>query len=123
FKPQSHDRVEITGGKMDPFAFFDQNAAADDETMRFMNNAFVHNPLLDSGGDIGVDAYGFTPGVRIAYVNEMDKPDTWGASLGVFGSGPGAHFTGSLGDPFIIAHLETTRRFFAGQAGTYRVYA
>jgi len=123
FKPQSHDRVEITGGKMDPFAFFDQNAAADDETMRFMNNAFVHNPLLDSGGDIGVDAYGFTPGVRIAYVNEMDKPDTWGASLGVFGSGPGAHFTGSLGDPFIIAQLETTRRFFAGQAGTYRVYA
>ena len=123
FKPQSHDRIEITAGKIDPFVFFDQNAAADDETVRFMNNAFVHNPLLDSGGDIGADAYGFTPGVRIAYVRETDKPDTWGASLGVFGSGPGANFTGSLGDPFIIAQLEATRRFFAGQPGTYRVYA
>jgi len=122
FKPQSRDRVEITAGKMDPFVFFDQNAAADDETVRFMNNAFVHNPLLDSGGDIGADAYGFTPGVRIAYVNESDKPDTWSASLGVLGSGPGADFTGSLGDPFIIAQLETTRRFVAGQPGTYRLY-
>jgi hypothetical protein len=37
-------------GKMDPFLFFDQNAAADDETTRFINSAFVHNPLLDAGG-------------------------------------------------------------------------
>jgi len=123
FNPQSHDRIEITAGKMDPFVFFDQNAAADDETVRFMNNALVHNPLLDSGGDIGADAYGFTPGVRLAYVNETSKPDTWGVSLGVFGSGPGADFTGSLGDAFVIAQLETMRRFFAGQPGTYRVYA
>jgi hypothetical protein len=123
FRPQAHDRIEITAGKVDPFVFFDQNAAADDETVRFMNNAFVHNPLLDSGGDVGSDRYGFTPGVRIAYVNETDKPDTWGASLGVLGSGPGADLTGSLGDPFIIAQLEATRRFVAGQPGTYRVYA
>lgn len=122
-EPQSHDRIEITAGKMDPFVFFDQNAAADDETVRFMNNVFVHNPLLDSGGDVGSDRYGFTPGVRIAYVNESDKPDTWGASLGVLGSGPSADFTGSLGDPFIVAQLEATRRFVAGQTGTYRVYA
>ena len=122
FKPRSRDRVEITAGKMDPFVFFDQNAAADDETVRFMNNAFVHNPLLDSGGDIGADAYGFTPGVRIAYVNAADSPDTWGASVGVFGSGPRASFSGSLGDPFIIAQLETTRRFVTGLPGTYRVY-
>jgi len=121
-KQQSRQHVEITAGKIDPFVFFDQNAAADDETVRFMNNAFVHNPLLDSGGDLGADAYGFTPGARIAYVDEADKPDTWGASVGVFGSGPGANFTGSFGDPFIIAQLETTRRFVAGQPGTYRAY-
>ena len=107
---------------MDPFVFFDQNAAADDETVRFMNNAFVHNPLLDSGGDIGANAYGFAPGVRIAYVAETDKLATWDASLGVFGSGPGADFTGPLRDLFAIAQLETTRRFFAGQPGTYRIY-
>jgi hypothetical protein len=123
FKSESRERMEITAGKMDPFVFFDQNAAADDETLRFLNNAFVHNPLLDSGGDVGADAYGFTPGVRIAYVSERDKPDTWGLSVGVFGSGPGANFTGSPGDPFVIAQLETTRRIFMGQPGTYRLYA
>lgn len=122
YKQQSRQHLEITAGKIDPFVFFDQNAAADDETVRFMNNAFVHNPLLDSGGDLGADAYGFTPGARIAYVDETDKPDTWGASVGVFGSGPGANFTGSFGDPFVIAQLETTRRFVVGQPGTYRAY-
>jgi hypothetical protein len=90
FKPDSRERLEITAGKMDPFLFFDQNAAADDETARFLNNAFVHNPLLDSGGDVGADSYGFSPGVRVAYVSERDKPDSWEVSLGVFGSGPGA---------------------------------
>ena len=122
-KPHSRERLEITAGKIDPTAFFDQNAAADDETMRFMNNALVHNPLLDSGGDYGTDAYGFAPGARVAYVSERDRPDTWAASLGVFGSGPGADFTGSLGDLFLIAQFETTRRLGADQPGTYRVYA
>lgn len=123
FKPQSRERLEFTFGKMDPFLFFDQNAIADDETVRFMNNVFVHNPLLDSGGDVGADAHGFTPGARLAYFNERDKPDTWGVSLGVFGSGPGANFSGSLADPFFIGQLETTRRFATGLPGTYRVYA
>jgi hypothetical protein len=115
-------RLELNLGKIDPTVFFDQNAAADDETVRFMNNAFVHNPLLDSGGDYGVDRYGFTPGLRVAYVSERDKLDASGAALGVFGSGPGTNFTGSPRDSFVIAQLETTRRIFAGQAGTYRLY-
>ena len=122
-KPHSRERLEITAGKIDPFVFFDQNAAADDESVRFMNNAFVHNPLLDSGGDAGVDAYGFSPGIRIAYFNEQANPDSWSASLGAFGSGPGANFSGSLAQPFVIGQLEASRRFFGGLAGTYRLYA
>ena len=122
-KPYSRERLELNAGKIDPFVFFDQNAAADDESVRFMNNAFVHNPLLDSGGDVGADAYGFSPGIRLAYVNEQAKPESWGASLGVFGSGPGANFSGSLSRPFVIGQLETSRRFFGGLAGTYRLYA
>lgn len=43
-------QAEITLGKIDPFIFFDQNALADDESEAFLNNVFVHNPLLDSGG-------------------------------------------------------------------------
>ncbi len=122
-KPHSRERVELNFGKIDPFIFFDQNAAADDESVRFLNNAFVHNPLLDSGGDIGVDAYGFTPGIRMAYISEQARPESWGVSLGVFGSGPGANFSGSLSEPFVIAQLETSRRFFGGLAGNYRLYA
>lgn len=122
-KPHSRERLELNAGKIDPFVFFDQNAAADDESARFMNNAFVHNPLLDSGGDVGADAYGFSPGIRLAYVNEQAKPESWGASLGVFGSGPGANFSGSLSQPFAIGQIETSRRFFGGLAGTYRLYA
>jgi hypothetical protein len=122
YKPHSKERLEFNFGKIDPFVFFDQNAAADDESSRFLNNAFVHNPLLDSGGDTGADAYGFAPGARLAYVSEKNKPETWGASVGVFGSGSGANFSGSPGQPFVIAQLETSRRFFSGLAGNYRAY-
>jgi hypothetical protein len=123
YRPHSRQQIEINVGKMDPFLFFDQNAIADDETVRFSNNAFVHNPLLDSGGDTGADRYGFAPGMRMAYKSSVSRSESWAASLGVFASGEGANFSGSLGKPFVIAQLETARRFFAGLAGNYRVYA
>jgi hypothetical protein len=118
---QSRPRVEITAGKFDPFVFFDQNAIADDETRRFLNNAFVHNPLLDSGGDLGADRHGFTPGARVAYAS-TDGDRGWALSLGVFGSGPDADLNGSLGDAFLIAQIEATARAIAGQPGTLRLY-
>ena len=119
---ESRPRVEITAGKIDPFAFFDQNAIADDETRRFLNNAFVHNPLLDSGGDLGADRHGFTPGARVAYASR-DGDRGWAFSLGIFGSGPDADLTGSLDDAFLIAQVETTAPVVAGQPGTLRMYA
>lgn len=122
-KPHSREHLEINVGKIDPFIFFDQNAAADDESSKFLNNAFVHNPLLDSGGDVGVDAYGFTPGVRIAYHNASQKPEWWRASLGVFGAGNGAGYDHSFSTPFTIGQLEFGRKFFDGLDGTYRLYA
>ncbi|MFA7240971.1 MAG: carbohydrate porin [Sulfuricellaceae bacterium] len=122
-KPDSHEHLEINFGKIDPFVFFDQNAAADDESAKFLNNAFVHNPLLDSGGDAGVDAYGFSPGVRLAYHNESDKPEWWRASLGVFGAGNGAGYERTFSAPFVIGQLELGRKFFGGQDGVYRLYA
>ncbi len=122
FKPNSHEQLSFNFGKMDPFLFFDQNAIADDETTRFLNTAFVHNPLLDAGGDVGVDAFGFTPGMRFAYHNETAKPITWGASLGVFGAGHGAVFSDSFAKPFVIAQFETAQKFFGGLNGNYRLY-
>ncbi|ARJ66255.1 hypothetical protein WV31_11595 [Magnetospirillum sp. ME-1] len=111
--------MEITAGKMDPFGFFDKNAVANDETVYFMNSALVHNALLDAGGDVGVDPFGFSPGLRMAYVNDADK---WKVQAGVFETGTGASFQGSNEFPFRIVQAETTQRFFGGLEGTYRVY-
>ncbi|MBI5330776.1 MAG: carbohydrate porin [Betaproteobacteria bacterium] len=119
---KSQHHLDVNFGKIDPFLFFDQNGAADDETAKFLNAAFVHNPLLDAGGQAGVDAYGFTPGLRIAYSNTVDGPEPWGVSLGVFGSDSGASFSNSLKSPFVIAQAETTQRI-AGFTGNYRLYA
>ncbi len=119
----SRRHLEFNFGKMDPFVFFDQNAIADDETRTFVNQAFVHNPLLDVGGDVGVDEFGFTPGMRLAYVNDFYKPQRYGISLGVFGSGPGASFSDSLKKPFMILQAETVQPLFGGLVGNYRLYA
>ncbi|MDP2752094.1 MAG: carbohydrate porin [Rhodocyclaceae bacterium] len=121
-KANAREHLDITVGKIDPFVFFDQNIAADDESAKFLNNAFVHNPLLDSGGDIGADAYGFAPGAIVQYINEEQKGGEWGLSIGAFGSGPGANFTGSLNGPFVIAqaNLSTRLNFLPGN---YRAYA
>jgi hypothetical protein len=116
-------RVEVTVGKIDPFVFFDGNNLADDESEAFLNNVFVHNPLLDSGGDAGVDAYGFTPGVRVAYVGDVNGSDNWGVSLGVFGSGPGTSFDTSFTKPFVIGQVEYNGKAWAGLPGAYRLYA
>lgn len=119
----SRQHLEFNVGKMDPFAFFDGNDIADDETTRYMNQALVHNPLLDVGGDVGVDEFGFTPGLRMAYVNESAAPESYGLSVGVFGSGAGASFSDSLQSPFVIVQAETEQRLFQGSVGHYRLYA
>ncbi len=117
------EHLEITLGKIDPYVYFDQNAAADDETTRFLNLAFVHNPLLDAGGGAGVDAYGFAPGLRLAYGNDQYHPLGWSVSLGAFGAGRGAAFEDSLSKPFVIAQGEVRQRLLDGLEGAYRLYA
>ncbi len=121
-KRDSRESASLTFGKIDPFVFFDQNAIADDETTRFMNNVFVHNPLLDSGGDAGVDAYGFAPGAIASYSNVRQKGGEWDLSLGVFGSGNGSAFDGPLSKPFVMAQASLNTRFNA-LAGQWRLYA
>lgn len=116
-------RVEATFGKMDMFGFFDTNEIADDESEGFLNNVFVHNPLLDSGGDIGADGYGFAPGLHLAYINDINSVNHWTFSLGLFGAGPGASFSKSFNRPFVIGQAEYTGRVLRGLPGTYRLYA
>ncbi|NDY91572.1 carbohydrate porin [Ideonella livida] len=122
---QAPSRVELTAGKLDLFGFFDQNAVAGDEGAQFLNNVFVHNPLLDSGGDIGADAYGLAPGVRLAWVDEgEDSGWRLGLSAGVFASGAGASFNGGLGRPLVIVQAEASPKQINGEPrGSYRLYA
>lgn len=115
-------KATFTVGKIDPFVFFDQNSMADDETRRFANNVFVHNPLLDSGGDVGADRFGFAPGAIAAYEDTSDKAMPWGVSVGAFGAGSGASFSGSNGKPLVIAQAWVSPRINA-LPGTYRAYA
>ncbi|BAL26180.1 carbohydrate porin [Azoarcus sp. KH32C] len=119
---ESPHKLQFNVGKMDPFVFFDQNTIADNEAEKFLNNVFVHNPLLDSGGAVGADDYGFTPGVRLAYRNESGKPDWWQVSLAAFGAGEGAQFGRSFNRPFVIGQLEYGLKAY-GLDGNYRLYA
>lgn len=126
-KANAREHLHLTFGKIDPFVFFDQNAAADDESTKFLNNVFVHNPLLDSGGDIGADAYGFAPGAILQYSNKHKKGYEWALSLGVFGTSGSnrvansANFNGNLRSPLVIAQAQTAARFNY-MPGNYRVY-
>ncbi|WP_066704852.1 carbohydrate porin [Curvibacter delicatus] len=121
FQPHSREKLEINFGKMDPFVFFDQNAAANDETRQFLNTVFVHNALLDAGGDIGVDANGFSPGFRVSYLNNRSKSEAWRLSLGVFGAGRGANYQQFFSAPLVLAQAETQLRW-DGNPGNYRLY-
>jgi len=123
FKPRSRETLELTFGKMDIFGFFDQNTAAGDESRQFLNSVFVHNPLLDAGREVGVDANGFQPGFVAAYVNKQDKRQPWRLSLGLFGAGErGANYQRSLASPLVIAQAESQLRLFDGLSGNYRAY-
>ena len=126
-KANAREHLHLTFGKIDPFVFFDQNTAADDESTKFLNNVFVHNPLLDSGGDIGADAYGFAPGAILQYTNGHNKGSEWTLSLGVFGTSGSnraansANFNGNLRAPLVIAQAQKAARFNY-LPGNYRVY-
>lgn len=97
-------RFELVLGKVDPFGHFDQNAVADDETRGPLNSLFVHQPLLDAGGDVAVDRDGFARGALLAW-----DAAPWRASLGLLRAG---------GKPLTIGQLEA-----GGDAGRWRLYA
>jgi hypothetical protein len=124
FKQHSREKIELTFGKMDIFGFFDQNTAAGDESKQFLNSVFVHNPLLDAGGEVAVDANGFQPGFIGAYVNETDKAQPWRVALGFFGAGErGASYQHSFNAPLTMLQVEKQLKLFGGLTGNYRAYA
>lgn len=116
-------RIEATIGKVDMFGFFDDNEIADDESEGFLNHVFVHNPILDSGGDISADGYGFAPGAILSYINDTNGTDHWTFALGLFGTGTGALFNDSFTKPLVIGQVQYAGKALRGLAGAYRLYA
>ena len=116
------NKVELTVGKIDPFEFFDGHPLSNDETEGFLNQAFVHSPLLDTGGDAQPGIHGTSPGVRLAYVSAL-KGGSLTVSAGVFGTGGnGEQFDDTFNNAFSIAQLEYAGKAVAGQEGAYRLY-
>lgn len=120
--PFANHHAEITLGKIDPFEFFDGNNVSDDESEGFLNLAFVHNPLLDAGGDIGVGKYGSSPGMQFAYAHQLNENNQLIASTGVFSVQEGADYNRSFYRPFSIIQLEYAGNAFGGREGNYRLY-
>jgi len=110
-------KISFDIGQMDPYSFFDGNNYSDDESETFLNLAFIHNPLLDVGGDLNPGTYGGTPGIHLKYSH-----NNFLAQLGTFGSGLGADFEGSIDNRITISQLTWFQEIAAGLEKSYRVY-
>ena len=112
-----HKKISFDIGQMDPYAFFDGNNYSDDESETFLNLAFIHNPLLDVGGDLNPGTYGGTPGIHFKYSHNSIF-----AQLATYGSGLGADFEGSIHNRITIAQLTWFQEMSEDLEKSYRLY-
>lgn len=101
-------KLGITVGRLDLTAFFDRNAAANDETTQFVSDALVNNPMLGLSSN----------GAGAAFV--YDPKGTWNAKFGVQQSDPNA--TNLSQSMYTLAELGyRARPSFLGE-GNYRAW-
>ena len=112
-----HKKISFDIGQMDPYAFFDGNNYSDDESETFLNLAFIHNPLLDVGGDLNPGTYGGTPGIHFKYSHNSIF-----AQLATYGSGLGADFEESIHNRITIAQLTWFQEMTEDLKKSYRLY-
>jgi high affinity Mn2+ porin len=115
--------LSLTLGKLDPFVFFDQNAYANDEATQFLSAPFVHSALLDNplAAQIGTDAYGASPGLRLGYAYRGDR-QRYALDWGHFASGEDANYTSALDRGLDLLQFEWQTQL-AGRPGSYRLLA
>ncbi len=113
--------ISLALGQMDPYAFFDGNHYADDETSTFINLSFIHNPLLDVGGDLNPGTYGGTPGIYAQKSFDLTN-HSFALSFGFYGSGYGADFKGSVRNRISLSQLDWEHSQNTAEHGHYRVY-
>lgn len=101
-------KLALNVGRLDLTAFFDRNAAANDETSQFVSDALVNNPML------GLSSNG--PGLAAVY----DPKGTWNLKLGVQQSETDA--TNLSQSMFTLAEVGyRARPSFLGE-GNYRLW-
>jgi hypothetical protein len=101
-------KLALTFGRLDLTAFFDRNAAANDETTQFLSDALVNNPAL------GLSSNG--AGVAAVY----DSKSGFSARLGFQQSDPAA--TNLSKSIFSLAEVGYLARPFGLQEGNYRLW-
>lgn len=101
-------KLAITLGRLDLTAFFDRNAAANDETTQFVSDALVNNPMLGLSSN----------GAGAAFV--YDPRGSWNVKFGVQQSDPNA--TNLSQSMYTLAELGyRARPSFLGE-GNYRAW-
>lgn len=114
--------LSVIVGKIDPTTFFDHNEIAHDESEKFINNILVHNPLLDTGGDYGIDENGFSPGILFNYQTRRPDQANWMANLGFFGAGNGPQLDTSPSNPFTMAQIRYFGNLCGDLPGSFATY-
>jgi len=84
---------------------------------------FVHNPLLDAGRQVGVDANGFQPGLIVAYNDRAGNLPPGACRWRVRHRQPRRQFPTHLLLATANGQAETSLKSFAGLTGNYRFYA
>lgn len=106
--PLFSEKLFVTLGKLDPVAYFDGNAVANDETTQFMADIFVNN--------ISVDWPDYTPGLRVT----INPDDLIEINLGVL-SGD-SDFADLFNQVFALGELNLKPKLFGKFQGNYRLY-
>jgi hypothetical protein len=118
------EMVVFTFGMLDPTAYFDNNAFANDERTQFLAYTFVDNPGIDWGGN--VNFYG--PGLRLTV-----SPAEWlDVRLGAFATQTVSPinvededevigFDNEFDKPMAICEVDLKPRLL-GHEGNYRLY-
>jgi len=102
-----NERLIVTLGKLDPLAYFDSNAVANDERSQFLSNQFVNS--------LSIDAPDYGYGVRIGFL----AFEWLNLNVGVFEDG---HKWANIAkDRFSIAEVAFMPQFL-GREGSYRLH-
>ncbi|MFH1336150.1 MAG: carbohydrate porin, partial [Candidatus Zixiibacteriota bacterium] len=106
--PLFNKKLIATLGKLDPKAYFDGNAVANDETTQFMADIFVNNIAMDWPDNTG--------GLRVT----LNPYGIVEINLGVL-SGDG-DYNDIFKRPFAIGEINLKPKFFGELQGNYRFY-